>query len=296
MPVPSRVLRIIGAAAVALAVGLGLGGCSVVRIAYNQAPDAAYWWLDGYFDFNEPQTLRLRADLAQAHDWHRQTQLPAYADLLKDLQRRAPDNLSPAQACEVFTQVRQRLVMISDRLEPTVVALAPQFTPAQLAHLEQQLEKRNREWRKEWLEGTPQERAQRRFKSVVERAEMFYGTLEDAQRSVVRASIAASRFDAATTYRDTLRRQQDALQTLRALTRNGTPAEIHVKAEMRALFERSLNPPVPAMREYIEAITRDGCEATARLHNSTTPQQRANAVARLKSYEDDLRVLAAQGR
>ena len=29
-----------------------LAGCSAVRLAYNQAPDLMYWWLNGYVDFD----------------------------------------------------------------------------------------------------------------------------------------------------------------------------------------------------------------------------------------------------
>ena len=33
-----------------------LTGCSALRFGYNQAPELAFWWLDGYADFDEVQS------------------------------------------------------------------------------------------------------------------------------------------------------------------------------------------------------------------------------------------------
>jgi hypothetical protein len=43
----------------------GLAGCSAIKLAYNQAPDLTYWWLDGYFDFNGQQSPKVRDELAK---------------------------------------------------------------------------------------------------------------------------------------------------------------------------------------------------------------------------------------
>ncbi|MFM8901356.1 MAG: hypothetical protein ACKOF9_15630 [Burkholderiales bacterium] len=40
-----------------------LAACSAARLGYGQGPTLAYWWLDGYVDFNEAQSLRVREDL-----------------------------------------------------------------------------------------------------------------------------------------------------------------------------------------------------------------------------------------
>ena len=53
---------IIGGCLLAL---LLLGGCSAVRIGYNQAPTLAWWWLDGYLDFDAAQAPQVKAALQQ---------------------------------------------------------------------------------------------------------------------------------------------------------------------------------------------------------------------------------------
>lgn len=285
----SRICRIIGLLVLAVA----LQSCSLVRIVYNQAPDALYWWLDGYFDFNEAQSLRVREDLDALQKWHRRSELPAYAELLQKMQRLAPGEVAPHQVCELLTEAQERALAISDALEPTILAIAPMLGKEQIAHLDRQLAKRNRKWREEWLDATPAERTERRLKQVVERAERFYGRLGPAQLALARSMVDASAFDPEQTFRETVRRQHDALQTLRQL-QSQQPGPAATKALMRTLFERSVQSPDAAYRAYLENFTRSGCAGVAALHNSTTAAQRARAVETLKAYEADARVLAAQ--
>jgi len=292
----SRFSRIIGLLLVAAA----LHGCGMVRVAYNQAPDALYWWLDSYFDFNDAQTLRVRADLDALHTWHRRSELPAYADLLRRAQVLAPGDISREQACELFGTGRARALALLDRVEPTVLAIAPTLDAQQITVLEKHLDKRNRKWRGEFLEGSAEKRAAHRVKQAVNRAEMFYGTLQERQLAVIRQNISRSSFNAATSHRETMRRQQDSLSTLRAIngqSANGPGvqvAEARVKDDMQALLDRLVNSPDTNYRAYIESITLENCAAIAELHNSTTPAQRAKAAKTLQGYEEDFRSLSSR--
>jgi hypothetical protein len=267
-----------------------LGGCSTAKLGYNNAPSLLYWWFDSYLDFNDLQTPRVRADLAQWHTRHRETELPAYAGTLAQWQRAAATNMSGEQVCALVDDVRLRFSVLLDQAEPALLTLAPTLTTEQLAHLERQFDKRNQKWREEWLDGTPTERQSRRLKQLTDRAETLYGRLEDAQRAVISASLASSLFDASRTYGETLRRQQDMLQTLRLIQSNGL-SDIQQQAELRALLVRIQTSPNAAYRAHRDQVTRVNCQSFADLHNSTTPAQRLKAVAVLKGYEDDARTL-----
>ncbi|MDZ7920385.1 MAG: DUF6279 family lipoprotein [Rhodoferax sp.] len=266
---------------------LSLSGCNAVRLGYNNAPDLAYWWLDGYFDFDGAQSTRLRNDLHALQDWHRKEELPPLATTLKNLQAAAPQEVTAAQVCQLSQYVEERIQTALDRAAPTAVALGPTLSSAQLDHLAKALDKRNREWREEWMDGSPEDRAERRLKKLVERAEGFYGRITEAQRKQLQAQLEASAFDASVQYREVLRRQQDTLQTLRAL-RNGNATEIHTQAEVRALVARSLQSPDPAFRQYTERVRSQACEAIAAFHNRTSASQRQRLQETLKGYESDL--------
>ena len=94
-----------------------LSGCSVVKIAYNNAADLSYWWLDGHMDFNEVQSLTVRADLTALLAWHRANELPLYASTLEKLQRIAPSKVTPDQVCELASEVKTRFQTLLERTD-----------------------------------------------------------------------------------------------------------------------------------------------------------------------------------
>ncbi len=301
MPVSSRSaslffnLRHIIGALLSVLVSLSLTGCSAVKLGYNNAPELGYWWLDSYLDFTEAQSIKLRADLTALQSWHRQSELPLYVNTLEKLQRLAPADVSPVQLCVLLDELRPRLQAILDQAAPTVVALAPTLTSAQLEHLERQLDKRSQKWRDEWLDGSASKRNDRRVKQLTDRAELFYGRLEQAQLAALRASVAGSIFDAGLSYRESQRRQQDALQTMRKI-QYGQAEGLSVSTEMRALLERTLNSPDSNYRNYMDKLVQENCRTFATLHNSTTSAQRLRLMETLRDYETDARSLMAANR
>jgi hypothetical protein len=273
-----------------LLLALSLGGCSAVRLGYNNAPHMAYWWLDRYFDFDSAQGDRLRADLDATLDWHRQQELPLLAQQFDRLQGDAARPVTAAQLCAVYASLRERAEAPVWHLVPALAAIASSLQKTQLDHLAREYDKRNREWRDEWMDGPPAERLEQRGKQLVERAESFYGTLEPAQRNAITAVIRQSGYDPAIQYRERLLRQQDTLQTLRGLTSN-PPAAARAQADIRALLERTLHSPDPAYRPYRDQQDTANCAALAALHNSATERQRAKLVETLRAYADDARAL-----
>jgi hypothetical protein len=284
-----RSTAIIGAMLAALA----MGGCSAVRLAYNSAPTFTYWWLDSYFDFDNAQSLRVRNDLQAVQDWHRKQELPLLMQKLKDLGAMAPKSVTTDQVCGMVADLRTRLQVTLERVAPAIAAIAPGLQDAQLDHIAQEFERRDRTWREEWIDGTLAERRQRRVKQIVERTESFYGPLDAAQLAIVREHISKSSFDGPRQFREMQRRHQDSLQVLRDL-RKTQPGTNQASADIRALLERSLKAPDPAYRAYMENLTTESCTAMAALHNSSSTEQRSRLVQTLQGYEEDARALASQ--
>jgi DNA anti-recombination protein RmuC len=128
------------------------------------------------------------------------------------------------------------------------------------------------------------------MKSALDRTESFYGRLSDTQKQTLRAQLDASAFDAATQYKETMRRQKDILQTLRAL-KAAPSTELQQQAEVRALLLRSTQSPDSSFQQYTERIRSNFCESAAELHNGTSPAQRQKLQQTLQAYEADVRVL-----
>lgn len=294
---PNRVFqchRIIGPL-LGLIFALVLAGCSMARLGYNNAPELAYWWLDSYLDFNERQSVQVRAELATLQAWHRQAELPLYVDTLQQLQRLALDSVTPAQVCALSAGFRSRIQSVLDQTAPAFLALAPTLSAEQLNHLARQFDKRHRKWRTEWRDISDAERGAQRVKQRVERAEMFYGTLQEPQLTVVRDRAAVAEFDAHLNEQEALRRHQDTLQTLRKI-QTGTLTETQVKAAVHTLLTHAIDSPDAAYRNYIENVRQENCLTLAKLHNSSTPAQRLKVVETLKAYEADARALMTPRR
>lgn len=281
---PALLPRIIGALLLVF-----LGGCSAVKIGYNNAPALVYWWLDSYIDFNDAQAVQVRDSLATLQAWHRQTELPAYADLLRQIQRVASGPVTPQQVCAFSDQIRLRVQRLGEQAAEGMSRVVPTLEPQQWRHLALQFDKHNRTWREEWLDGTPAELSARRLKKAEERAQSFYGRLEEAQRAILRQSVSSPTFDARLAWRERLRRQQDMQQVLRE--HGNSDRSAHVKAEILALLQRNLNSPDAAYQTQFDRLVVESCANIAALHNSTSAAQRRHLQDKLQDYEADARAL-----
>jgi hypothetical protein len=268
-----------------------LPACSTIRLAYNQAPSLAYWWLDGYFDFTQQQAPLVRDEIAKLLVWHRTNELPQYAAMLQKTQSLAPQDISPAQACALYDEGRMFFDHALERALPALAELAPTLSPDQIVHLERKYQKNMDEFSRDYIKATPEKRSALRIKQAVERSNRIYGVLEEEQLAAIKASIEKSSFDAAISVKDRQRRQADALAVLRKIITD-KPPPAQVQGMLREYYSRSLASPDPAYRAYAEKLIREGCESFATVHARTTPEQRAKAVKTLKGYEADLRALA----
>jgi hypothetical protein len=282
------VSRIIGAL-----LPLFLAACSTLQFGYQQADSLSYWWLDSYLDLESAQSPQVRADLTALHAWHRRHELPLYIELLQQMQRLASDSQTkPQQICALIPELRQRMLRLGGQTAAMAASLVVTLTPAQLHHLAQQFDKRNRRWREQWLDLSTAEFHEHRFKQAKERAELLYGRLNKVQLALLHQQLAGSSFDPRLSYREALRRQQDILNTLREHSATSARAT-HVADEMLALIERSVLSPDPVYRRHSEQWIAESCQLLAALHGSASALQRAHAKEQLQSYAEDLRALLA---
>ncbi|MCW7541994.1 DUF1682 domain-containing protein [Aquabacterium sp. A7-Y] len=269
-----------------------MAGCSTMRLAYNQGQHMAYWWLDNYIDVTDEQSPQARDEISRWFRWHRATQLPAYAQSLAQLRQEVLHDGTPAQACRWWGEVTRWRDLAAEHALPAMADLALKLTPEQIEHLQNRYQKSNREFRKDHLQEDHEERQQARLKRSTERAESLYGRLSPEQRQWLAQRMAASPFDAEVSLRERQRRQQDVLQTLRALQAE-RPAVEQARARVRELVHRLMNSPDAHYRSYHDKLTAFNCELVAQLHNRTTADQRQTAQDKLHGWEKDLRALAA---
>jgi Family of unknown function (DUF6279) len=269
-----------------------LQGCGALKLGYNNADTALYWWLDGYVDFSLDQKPRAKDELLAFQQWHRKTQLPVVVSLTQTLQKQVTADVTPALMCHNFDQAQALIQPMTSYLEPSVLWLATSLSTDQMKSIADKYVKTNKEWRKEWQPETKQALIKASEKSLRERIDPIYGTLSDAQLALLRAAIAASPFDAAIAYTERLRRQQDLLGTLQHIQSKQLGAEA-AKEPLRAFLARNQDSPNAAYRAYAQRVKQHYCDLFSQLHNSMSVQQRAYALGQLQGYERDFKTLQA---
>ncbi len=282
-------LRIIAAL---LLLAVGVTGCSAVRFGYNQAPELVYWWLDGYADFDDAQSRRVREMLGQWFAWHRRTQLPDYAGLLQRAQVDVLADTTPDRVCRWWDEVRRRGESAVDQVLPAAAELIPTLSAQQVKHIEARYLRNDEEFRRDYLAADPAQRLKDSVKRTIERAETLYGALDDEQRERVARLVAASPFDAEAWNAERLQRHKETLQMLRKLSAEPANRDAAL-ATLRAHVLRLSRSPREAYRQYQQKLETYNCAFAANLHNASTPAQRQAAVAKLKGWEGDFRALAA---
>ena len=291
--------RIIGRTLLALG-ALTLAGCSVLRLAYDQAPQFAYWWIDGYVDVDDAQSARMRDALDRWFAWHRRNQLPEYAALLSRAQREVVENVTPAAMCGWTAEAQRRIDVALEEALPAAAELMLTLTPAQLRHIERKFKKAQDEMRADFLQPDLTERKAESVDRAVKRAENLYGRLDAAQREWLAAQLDKSNFDAERWLAERRLRQQETLRTLTTVAAAATRASsdraavlAQTRTAARGLAEQMTRSPRPDYRAYQQRLLQENCAVAAGLHNLTTPAQRQTARTKLKGWEDDVRSLAS---
>jgi hypothetical protein len=274
---------------------LALGGCHAVRVGYNNAQELSYYWLNSYVQFTAEQKPVIKAELAALHDWHRFNEIPTYINILQTAQKKVLQDTSNMEVCSMVEDVRERLRIFNLQTEPIIEKLAPTLSHEQLEHMQRHFDRNNEKWRKDWLEGSQKERDQHRLKLAVKRAEMFYGSLTPGQRNILEENLRISTFNPDTSYTERLRRQADAIATLKKIIDLKLSAP-DIKLEIAAYFDRLQNGDDLAYQNYVDRLTVDSCDGFVRLHNSTSPKQRQRAADKLGGYIKDLEALKSSAQ
>jgi hypothetical protein len=206
----------------------------------------------------------------------------------------APQNITPEQACKIWegAQVRvESFIQESSRLAAPVVS---QLSAKQLKHLEKEWASRNEDWKKQWVQGTPDSRIKKRLDLAAERFNSFYGDLNLEQRQVLKQQFLQSTWSPEASYQRRLKRQQEQLIALQAMSSEITKPAMplpQVEKALQSLILQSVRPKDAGDLSKQLQLEQQACQNLAQIHNTMSPAQRLKAQRKLKDYETDVREL-----
>jgi hypothetical protein len=254
---------------------LFLQGCSVTRLAYNNADTFLRWQANSYFDFEGEQSDELDQRIAGFLAWHRAKALPQYARLAEDAATRLLRGVKREDLDWGYDAFRVQALEALDAAVAESAGPLDRLRPEQWVHLERRFAEDNRKFEREQLRGTVEERRKRRLKRNLDRLDEWFGPLSDEQVARVRRYADSAPLVAEHQDRYRRRRQTEFLAMLRA-----REARQKLQAWARA-WETDRDP------EYVRLQAEMSTEYAGLLldlDRLLVPEQRERAAARLRRY------------
>ncbi len=130
---------------------------------------AIVWQLDDYFSLDRGQKRLLDNEVKGLMAWHRQREVPRYADDLDALAKAVASPMTPAQVSRHLDAAQQSLTRTLENTVPRAVRLARTLTEAQVAMFMKDRLTRQAEREKEFAD-KPREEMLKEFRRQDERA------------------------------------------------------------------------------------------------------------------------------
>lgn len=273
-----------------------LAACSAVRLGYSHGETVAYWWLDGYVDFDSSQKPWVKQHINHLFAWHRQTQLGDYAQFLTHLQARLQHDVTPADISADADAIKKRMLTAIDKAMPELTDLALSLQPQQIARIEKKFAANNEKYRKEYLSDDLEKRQLARYKQVMTHAEYWFGDFSREQEEKIRAASDARPFDGDAVMAMRVRRQRELVSLLKRIQAE-KPERAATTKMLREYVEASLAHFADAKAQAVsDAYTNGTIGLAAAVVNMATAKQKAFAMSRLKHWADDCREMATAAR
>jgi hypothetical protein len=277
-------------AALSVVLAALLGGCAMVRITYNNAEPLVRYTAHDYFDLDEGQSAQFRKRLLQFHDWHRGTELPVYADLLRTAARRGANGVSREDLAWAAEALRERYRVIITKAVEDAAPILVTLTPPQIAELEKRLHKANAKYAREFLPADEGRRHRAQLKRLLGRFSDWTGPLTDAQEDRIDLFVKAHAPTTAMRFENRKRWQREAVALIRLYR---SPAALAPR-----LTDIFTQPAAHRTPEYTAALARweaDLIDLVLDIDRTLSAAQRAHALGRMERYAEDFEALSAQG-
>ncbi|WP_096087399.1 DUF6279 family lipoprotein [Agaribacterium haliotis] len=271
-----------------LALCLFLSSCSV-KLSYQFLDEALGWQLGRYVDLNSQQNKQAKAFIDEFHSWHRQTQLPLYADYLEQLKHGLNDQQVTAAYLHKESDVMQDMLDASMlRLLPGLTDVAMGLSDEQVNEVVEKLTKERKEYKEDYVDDSPEDISKRRLRDLKRYFEPFFGRFSKEQKQLFAdweaelepyesyMLVQQLNWQKAFLQAMSLRSDRDALQaSLKQLM-------LYRTDNWDAELQRRL--------DYNQEMT---FEMLAKLFNSRSEKQRQRLARKFDQYAKDLRELAA---
>lgn len=268
-----------------------LVACSSVQLAYNNAPLLLQYQMDSYLDLNDEQEELLSEELKRFQAWHREDELPLYAQTLRQWAAKLdePRVFTAVELLDKQQQFEQALLTVAERSAYRLAPLVLTLSENQKARLQARFDKANAEYAKENLDN-PERASRERLERFSDRYKDWLGSLTKQQEQILSQWLAQQPSRAQLWGQERIERQKALLQLLED-ARDLPSAEV-AAVELHNYFRSLSRYRVTDLQIEREDRLLSLAELTASMLNSMTDKQRLHLQKRLLTYADDFEALS----
>jgi Family of unknown function (DUF6279) len=266
-----------------------LGSCSAVRMAYDNADTALRFMASSYLDLDAAQAEDLRLRIVEFHQWHRESEVPAYAALMRSAGDRAAHGITGDDVAWGLDNVRARYRKFAAKAAEDAAPVLATLSPEQIAGLERKFAENNEKFERNFLQADDAKRRRAQTKRMLEQFRDFAGDLTAEQEARIQRFAAAHEKHVALRLDDRRELQRDFVAALKS---QRTPHQLG--AALADIFNHP-------ERRRTETFIRDDKawdqalgELIVELDRSLSPQQRTHVVRRFSDYASDFAALSGE--
>lgn len=163
-----------------------LAACSSTRMGYEMLDWYAMWKIGGLVDLNSQQHEQAEQKVHMLHRWHRQTQLPIYADYVQAARQRVVPGSVTAE--QLHAEVDRVQLLLDDSLEkvlPPAAEVIATLSDDQVDELLESLEEEREEYIEESVEPGEDELAEKNAEKLQKHLGRFVGRFTREQKQWV---------------------------------------------------------------------------------------------------------------
>ena len=162
-------------------------GCGP-RLVYPHLNWLIPWYIDDYISLDSTQKNMLRQKLLRQLDWHCRTQMPAYAELLREVGRDFANADQPMTYSKVQYYYNQSMTLWKDLMKqigPDINDILLTASDEQIEELFDNLSKQNQKYREEYVDPPSEKLKENRRQRVIKRLKYWISDLTADQKAAV---------------------------------------------------------------------------------------------------------------
>lgn len=267
-----------------------LAACSTAQFGYRFLDNLMRWEVNKYVSLVGQQSTDLDKALDVFHAWHRSGQLPVYSEFLGQQGKvLAAPAINGAQLQQAYNRAMALWQVSARQLLPDLTQLISSLDEGQIAQLQKNMDKKNREFDEEYLKPSREERRKEREEKMVDRLKKWIGDPDEQQLGLIKQ------------WADALSFEMPPRMEQRKLMRQRFEAALKVRSEpvqlQRLLAGLVVNPEqnwTPAYRKYLQFNRQKTYQLMIELHASLSQQQKDKLLGKLAGYQQDFTNLSRQ--